>query len=490
MSRRRRSLPIGPPASASGPTWPMHAPVDTPEKRASVTIATCLAPRDELQRRRELVGLLHAGAERPRADQHDDVVGLDRRHVPPCPLIAAMASRLGRRTRAPARGGGRRRRRRRPTDRSPSPSPPIPRARGCPTGTPPCWSRPAARAASALMITRVGIDAVRLPAAARAPRAAGRSAPTSRAPRRASRPSPSSTSRVQQAHPAQVQHHLGHAARHEHLHGRMIARPVRQRVDQPRRRPVDADPVVDRRAPQPRRVRDRRDVQQQVRRPAERRVHAASRSPARPASGSPTAASAPRAGARSARAERRAMSSQTGSPDGASALCGSASPNASATTCDVAAVPRNWQPPPGVPHARQPMSAASSRLIRPCAKRAPMLCTLPASSAPTAGSVTPPGTMMPGRSREPASASIVAGSPLSQVAMPITPDAAAASGSAAASTIAASLRYGRLSNMPGRALRAAVARIAAVRRRTGRRPRRAASRAASRTSRPISQWPV
>jgi hypothetical protein len=32
-SRRR---PIGPPASASGPTWPMHAPVETPEKRASV----------------------------------------------------------------------------------------------------------------------------------------------------------------------------------------------------------------------------------------------------------------------------------------------------------------------------------------------------------------------------------------------------------------------------------------------------------------------
>ena len=35
-----RSLPIGPPASASGPTWPMHAPVETPEKRASVSSAT------------------------------------------------------------------------------------------------------------------------------------------------------------------------------------------------------------------------------------------------------------------------------------------------------------------------------------------------------------------------------------------------------------------------------------------------------------------
>ena len=41
------------------------------------------------------------------------------------------------------------------------------------------------------------------------------------------------------------------------------------------------------------------------------------------------------------------MSSQTGSPEGASALWGSAMPRASATTCAVAAVPRNWQPPPG-----------------------------------------------------------------------------------------------------------------------------------------------
>ena len=40
-----RSLPIGPPASASGPTWPMQAPVDTPENRASVISDTCL-PND------------------------------------------------------------------------------------------------------------------------------------------------------------------------------------------------------------------------------------------------------------------------------------------------------------------------------------------------------------------------------------------------------------------------------------------------------------
>ena len=66
-----------------------------------------------------------------------------------------------------------------------------------------------------------------------------------------------------------------------------------------------------------------------------------------------------------ARADCRAISSQTGSPDGLSALCGSARPNASATTCAVAAVPRNWQPPPGVPQARQPSSAASSSADEP-----------------------------------------------------------------------------------------------------------------------------
>ena len=52
-----------------------------------------------------------------------------------------------------------------------------------------------------------------------------------------------------------------------------------------------------------------------------------------------------------ARAERAAASSQTDWPDGANALCGSDSPSASPTTCDVAAVPRNWQPPPGVAQA-------------------------------------------------------------------------------------------------------------------------------------------
>ena len=50
--------------------------------------------------------------------------------------------------------------------------------------------------------------------------------------------------------------------------------------------------------------------------------------------------------------------------------------------------------------------------------------------------------------RSPASASIVAGSPLSQVATAITPAAVGSERISRRITIAASLRYGRLSNIP------------------------------------------
>ena len=185
------------------------------------------------------------------------------------------------------------------------------------------------------------------------------------------------------------------------------------------------------------------------------------------------------------------MSSQTGSPDGASALCGSVSPNASATTCDVAAVPRNWQPPPGVPHARQPMSAASStrdqavRVAR--ADRLHLARVLAAdrrqrhaAGHDDAGIVARAGQRQHHR-----------GQPL-----------VAGRDAHARPTRRGSERISRRIDDRGvvavrqaveharRALRAAVARIADVRRERDRRPRRAAPRAASRTSRPISQWPV
>ena len=232
--RRRRSLPIGPPASASGPTWPMQAPVETPEKRASVTSATCLAPRDELERRRELVGLFHPGAERPAPISTMTSPALTG-VWPPCPLIAAIASRLGdEHARRPAVavdavGVDDRRIDRRRLDH---------RALGrevAATGTPPCWSGPRARAASALMITSSGSTPSSDCSRARASRRRSLVLPPveHRAQRLARH---GQHVGVQQPHPAQVQHHLGHAAGHEHLHGRMIARAVGQRVHQPRRR--------------------------------------------------------------------------------------------------------------------------------------------------------------------------------------------------------------------------------------------------------------
>ena len=64
--------------------------------------------------------------------------------------------------------------------------------------------------------------------------------------------------------------------------------------------------------------------------------------------------------------ERHAARAPSGAPcrarsagrTGASAEWPSDRPSASPTTCDVAAVPRNWQPPPGDAQARQPRSAA------------------------------------------------------------------------------------------------------------------------------------
>ena len=201
-------------------------------------------------------------------------------------------------------------------------------------------------------------------------------------------------------------------------------------------------------------------------------------------------AAIPRAArATSARAERRAASTHTGWPEGASAAWGSARPSASPTTCEVAAVPRNWQPPPGEPHARQPSSAASSSVSSPWAKRAPIDWILPASSPSRGGSVTPPGTSTEGSSRSAASASIIAGSPLSHVATPSTPRRVGSERISRRKTCAASFRYARLSSMPT---------VPCVRPShgseqypaNGRHSSRSSSSAAACISRPTSQWPV
>ena len=88
--------------------------------------------------------------------------------------------------------------------------------------------------------------------------------------------------------------------------------------------------------------------------------------------------------------------------------------------------PARWRPCRGTgsrrPARRRPGSPARpppSSVSWPCAKRAPMVCTLPASSPSVGGSVTPPGTSTHGRSCIAASAIIIAGRPLSQVATPM-----------------------------------------------------------------------
>lgn len=134
-------------------------------------------------------------------------------------------------------------------------------------------------------------------------------------------------------------------------------------------------------------------------------------------------------------AEALAISCHTGSPEGASAECGMASPRPSATTCDVPAVPRNWQPPPEEAQALQPARRASCSDNSPLAKRAPMVCTLPLSSPSFAGSVAPPGTSTVALSCCAAKAIMVAGSPLSQLATPMTAFASGRSGSGGASPL-------------------------------------------------------
>ena len=185
------------------------------------------------------------------------------------------------------------------------------------------------------------------------------------------------------------------------------------------------------------------------------------------------------------------MSSQIGWPDGARAECGSARPSASPTTCDVAAVPRNWQPPPGEAQARQPSSAASSSVISPWAKRAPIVCTLPASSPSRRRQRHAAGHEHARQvvHRRPGPSSSPAG-PCRRWPRPARPCASAASGSAGGSTCAASLRYGRLSIMPVvPCVRPSHGSVTEAGERHARRARCNSSAAAC-ISRPTSQWPV
>ena len=166
----------------------------------------------------------------------------------------------------------------------------------------------------------------------------------------------------------------------------------------------------------------------------------------------------------------------TGRAPSAAATC----PSASATTCAVAAVPRNWQPPPGDAQARQPSSAASSQrdlAVRVAgADRLHLAGVLAVARrqrhaararARTAGRASP------------ASAIIIAGRPLSQVATPSTPRARRQRADQPAEDDRRVVAVRQAVQHARRALRAAVARVGARRRRTGSPPSRLNSSAAA-----------
>ena len=77
--RRREACRSARPRAPPGRRGRCTAPVETPEKRASVTSAILAArTAGSLQRGGDLVGLLHPGAERPAAGEHDHVARDDR----------------------------------------------------------------------------------------------------------------------------------------------------------------------------------------------------------------------------------------------------------------------------------------------------------------------------------------------------------------------------------------------------------------------------
>ena len=292
----------------------MHAPVETPLKRASVRTATCLPNGRYLSARRELIGLLHARAHRPAADQHEHVAGVNASRLDRGDRRRLGDEDLGRAGEAiHAVGIDHRRIDRRALDHRAF------RREVADRGNRPSTSARARPPTSGDMITSSGSTPSRSREAAREARRGARTTPTRRAARRASCRSTVST--LVSSSPARRRCSItsGHAAGQEHLHGRMIARPVRQRVDEARHLPVDVGPVaaVGRRRPAACaiagrcRIRfvdppnaacdDHRVAQRGVGEDVAHRDAALLRAPSAPC------------------AERRAMSSQIGWPDGASA---------------------------------------------------------------------------------------------------------------------------------------------------------------------------
>ena len=200
----------------------------------------------------------------------------------------------------------------------------------------------------------------------------------------------------------------------------MVLRAVGQYIDQARNAAVDLGPLVDGRPLEPGRMRDGREVQEQVRRSAERGVQ--DHRVADRGIGHDAEVLIPRA-ARATSALRTAAGHVE--PDrlagGGQGRVRQGQAQRLANHLGLAAVPKKWQPPPGDAQDRHASWRACSNVTSPRAKRAPIDWTFPVSSRPLVGSVTPPGISTQGRSRKLAKAIIIAGNPLSQVATPRTP---------------------------------------------------------------------
>ena len=185
----------------------------------------------------------------------------------------------------------------------------------------------------------------------------------------------------------------------------------------------------------------------------------------------------------------RATSSQIGWPLGANAECGSASPKRLAHDLrrggraqELAAAARRGA-------RRAAGAAASSSVISPCAYRAPIVWTLPASSPSIGGSVTPPGTRTQGsrvsRQRHHHRRQSLVARRHAQHAAPRRQraDQSPQHGRRIVA-IRQAVEHAR------RALRATVARIGNIRGKRARPPRCLITSAAACTSSPTSQCPV
>ena len=163
-----------------------------------------------------------------------------------------------------------------------------------------------------------------------------------------------------------MEHDLGDAAGQEGPDGRVVMRAVGQDAHEPGDPAVDLVPVVDGRAGAGRRRRrwpgraaagsssrrTRRGRSWRCGSPASVRMSRVA-SPARPGPPGPGPIAGP-------------CRARSAGPEGRGPRAAGSCPSASATTWAVAAVPRNWQPPPGLAQARQPSSAASCSVSSPC----------------------------------------------------------------------------------------------------------------------------